>query len=182
MNEGGHPRPLGPHPSSLVDRTCIVVADAATARFFGVERLESSRDTIRLVERITLTNPDLRTLGQSVPGRARTETNTGREAGAAQPMGEQRERHRMELDRRFGDEIALHAAAVTRDWKEGTVVLVAEPRLLGLMRQTLRDALDSGIELKELAKDYVNLTLRELQEHLTPSVLLPSRRKDGPGG
>jgi protein required for attachment to host cells len=53
------------------------------------------------------------------------------------------------------------------------VVLIAEPRLLGLMRQSLRDALAPGIELKELAKDYVGLTPRELQDRLALTALIP---------
>ena len=164
-----------------INRTCIVVADAGTAKFFGVEPLDSPREASRLVEHATLTNPNLRTLGESVTGRVRTETNTNRQAGPVHPMGAQRERHRMELDRRFWDEIARQAATITREWKDGRVVLVAEPRLLGLMRQAVRDALAPGIELKELAKDYVHLTMEELQDHLSLNALVPPRRRDDAG-
>ena len=162
-----------------MDRTCIVVADGGTARFFGVEEIDSPRKSARLVERSALTHPDLKELGQSVTGRARTETNTNREAGPVHPMAAQRDRHRMELDRRFGAEIARQAAAITKDWKDGTVLLVAEPRLLGLMRQAVRDALRSGIELKELAKDYVKLTVGEIEGRLALNSLVRWPTKDG---
>ena len=165
-----------------MNRTCIVVADAGTARFFGVEAVDSPRDGVRLVERATMTHPDLMTLGQSMTGRAHTETNANRQAGPMHPMVAQRERHRMELNRRFGNEIALQAAMITRGWKNGTVVLVAAPQLLGLIREDLRDALDPGIELKELAKDYVNLTPGELRDHLALNTLIPSRRSNAAAG
>jgi protein required for attachment to host cells len=165
-----------------VNRTCIVVADAGTARFFGVESVDSPRDTIRLVERTALTNPDLKTLGESASGRVHTETNINRQAGPLHPMGAQRERHRMELNRRFGNEIAVQAGEMTKGWKNGTVVLVAAPQLLGLMRENMLDALGPGIELKELAKDYVNLTLGEIRDHLAQNILIPLWRKDAAAG
>lgn len=157
-----------------MNTTCVVVADSRIARFYGVEATESPRTTRRLVERMTLANPDLKTLGTSVTGRVRTETNTNREAGPVHPIGAQRERHRVELERRFGHEIARQTTAIARDWKEGTIVVVAEPQLLGLMREPLRKALHPGIELKELAKDYTHLTAYELCDRLALSSLIPA--------
>lgn len=155
---------------------CIVVADSAQARIFVVRDRDAPRAPFKLVERGALENPDLRSRGRSVTGRTRTETNTNREAGPVHPIGAQRERHRVELGRRFGREIALQAAKVTRRWKEGAVLLVAEPRQLGLMREPLRSVLHQGIELKELAKDYTGLPSAELYKRLTLDRLMPARR------
>jgi protein required for attachment to host cells len=157
-----------------VNKTCIVVADAGLARFYGVEEVDSPRVKTKLVERVVLNNPDLRTLGTSVTGRPRTETNTNREAGPVHPMGAQRERHRVELERRFGQEIVRQVGEITKSWNEGVVVLVAEPQLLGLMRESLRKALHQGIELKELAKDYTSLPAHELHERLALSRFMPA--------
>lgn len=147
-------------------RTCIVVADAGLARFYGVEEVDSPRVKLKLVERTVLTNPDLKSLGKSVTGRPRTETNTNREAGPVHPMGAQRERHRVELERRFGAELVRQTGDVTKGWKQGVVILVAAPQLLGLIRESMRKSLHPGIELKELAKDYAHLSAAELHEHL----------------
>ena len=163
-----------------MNRTCIVVADAGLARFYDVEEVESPRQKLKLVERTVLTNEvDLKSRGESVTGKVRTETNTDRGSGPVHPMGEQRERHRVELYRRFGVEIAHRAGEMTKGWAEGTVVFVAEPRFLGLMREPLRTALHRGIELKELAKDYAHLTALELHDHLAVNQFLPVRRRDG---
>ncbi|MBI1964891.1 MAG: host attachment protein [Betaproteobacteria bacterium] len=144
--------------------TCVVVADARRARFYGVEAVESPRLKMELVERTELAGAsDLKTPGES-------------EAGPVHPMGEQRERHGVELERRFAQEIARQTGEIARGWKVGTVVLVAEPRLLGLMREPLRKALHRGIELKELARDYTHLTPAELYDHLALNSIVPVRR------
>jgi len=155
-----------------------VVAGFRLARFYCIEAVDSPRVKMKLVEQSSLSNPgaDLKALGRSMSGRPRTETNTNREAGPMHPIGAQRERHRLELDRRFCQEIARETAAVTKEWNGGAVVLVAEPRQLGLMREPLRHVLHQGIELKELAKDFTNLTPAELCKRLTLGSLLPARR------
>lgn len=160
-----------------MNSTCIIVADAKVARFYGIEAVDSSRAGMKLVEQASLSNAghDLRALGASVSGCARTETNSNSGSGPVHPMVEQRERHRFELDRRFGQEVASRAAEASRGWIEGAIVLVAEPKLLGLLREPLRKALHQRIELKELAKDFTGLAPHELQERLDSSGLLPPR-------
>ena len=48
--------------------------------------------------------------------------------------------------------------------------------MLGLLREPVRAALHPGIELKELAKDYTNLPVAELHEHLALNRLIPVHR------
>jgi protein required for attachment to host cells len=161
-----------------MNRTCIVAADGKIARFYGIEKVESPRVKLALVERTVLTHEtDLKVLGTSVTGKVRTETNTDRGSGPVHPMGAQRERHRVELERRFGAEIARQTAALTKEWEQGTVVLVAEPQLRGLIREPMRKALHRGIDLKELAKDYTHLTATELLGHLSLHQLVPESRR-----
>lgn len=159
-----------------MDNTCVVVAGSGRARIFLLEESPAPRAPFRLIEHGTLTNADLRSRGRSVTGRPRTETNTNREAGPVHPMGAQRERHRIELERRFSVEVARKAAALAKDWSMGSVVLVADPRMLGFLRDAARGALKPGIRVKELAKDYAHLTASKLQDHLALSGVLPARR------
>jgi protein required for attachment to host cells len=149
-----------------MNRTCIIVADGRSARFFSVEASAAPRNRMELVERAALANPDVRELGKTVTGRTRTETNTNRGAGPVHPIEAQRERHRLELERRFARDIARHAGELTAAWKEGTVMLIAEPRLLGLTRAYIRDALPPALILKELARDYAHLSASELGEQI----------------
>jgi protein required for attachment to host cells len=163
-----------------MDNTCVIVADSGRARIFLLEESGAPRAPFRLIEHGKLANADLRSRGRSVTGRVRTETNTNREAGPMHPMGAQRDRHRIELERRFSVEIARNAAALARNWTTGSVVLVADPRMLGFLRDAVRGELKTGVRVKELAKDYGNLTASSLQDHLAQSGVLPERRRGAP--
>ncbi|HEX9684487.1 MAG TPA: host attachment protein [Burkholderiales bacterium] len=158
-----------------MDNICVVVADARRARFFVLRESAAPRAPFRLAERGTLSNMSLRARGRSVTGRVRTETNTNREAGPIHPIGAQRERHRIELERRFSVEVAAKAAAVAKTWLTGSVVLVADPRMLGFLREAVRGALKPGIRVKELAKDYARLTASRLRDHLAGDGIVPGR-------
>jgi len=159
-----------------MDNVCVVVAGSRQARIFLVQESDAPRAPVRLIERGTLGNPDLRTRGRSVTGRVRTETNTNRQAGPVHPIGAQRARHEVELERRFSTEVARKAASVARNWTTGSVVLIADPRMLGFLRGAMRSALNPAIRVKELAKDYVRLTTSRLRDHLTKDGVLPARR------
>ena len=135
-----------------MDNVCVVVADGKGARLFLLQESDAPRAPVRLVARGTLSNADLRSRGRSVTGRVRTETNTNREAGPVHPIGAQRERHRIELERRFSVEVARKAAALAKNWATGSVVIVADPRMLGFLRETVRATLKPRIQVKELAK------------------------------
>jgi len=159
-----------------MSETFIIVADAKRARFFAVEPSDAPRNRIKLVERTTLVNPDVEGVRKGGAGRVKTERVSNRQAGDVHPIEARRQQHRLELERRFGREITQQAVTLSRAWKGGTIVLIAEPRLLGLMREHLRDALDPAVELKELARNYTQLTASELQEHLDLKRFVPARR------
>jgi protein required for attachment to host cells len=159
-----------------MNRTCIVVADAKIARFFGIEPSDSPRSTVKLVEHHALESPDLEAVRRNGAGRVKTERVSNRQAGDVHPIEPRREQHRLELQRRFGHEIALRTARIVKDWSEAAVILVAEPRLLGLMRAPLRKALHARVDLKELAKDYTHFTPAELHDQLASSSIVPPRR------
>lgn len=155
---------------------CIIVADGARARFFGLQRGEEGERRSHLVPLASLENPDFRARGAEAPQRIKTEHITDRQAGATHPVNDRRDQHRLELERRFAAEIAQRAAGLTSGWAAGTVILIADPRVLGLLREEVRGVLKPGLELKALAKDYTTLTTPELERHLIVSGVLP----DGP--
>jgi protein required for attachment to host cells len=157
---------------------CIVVADGARARLYFVES-DGPRKGGRLVEQAALTQPDLRALGTSVTGRVRTETNTNRQAGPVHPIGAQRERHRLQVERRFAASITETAAGLVEDWARGAVVLVAEPRMLGLLREMARGVMSRRVAVKELARDYTNLTAAELYDRLVHSGVVRGAARNG---
>jgi protein required for attachment to host cells len=151
---------------------CIVVADGGRARLFVPDAGDGTQSGPGLVERESLVNADYRARGPNAPVRTKTEQVTNRQAGDVHPIDARREHHRLELERRFAREIAQHVTAMTKSWHGGTVVLVAEPRMLGLVREPLHKALRPGIDLKELAKDYSHFTASELRDQLVLNRLI----------
>jgi len=158
-----------------IPNACIIVADGARARLFTVVEAGSADGGVSLVERESLVNPDYRAHGADTPGRTKSERVTNRQAGDVHPIDARRDQHRLELERRFAREIAERVAHCTQAWSHGSVVLVAEPRLLGLLREPLHKALHPSVELKELAKDYSRLTANELRDHLALNRMIPGR-------
>ena len=155
-----------------IARTCIIVADGARARFFELRPSVEPRHRCHLAQVASLENRDFRARGAEHQGHTRIEHMTNREAGAVHPFDARRQRHRLEIERRFAAEIAQRAAEVTAAWSAGVIVLIADPRLLGLARDTMRSALKPEIRMKELAKDYSTLTVPELERHLIVNKLL----------
>jgi protein required for attachment to host cells len=153
-----------------MNETIVIVADNVTARFYRVELTDEPR--AQLVETALLQHPDLP--AHSMTARPPTETNTNRQAGPVHPIGAQRERHRVEHERHFARDIAQGASAATRGWNQGTVVLVADPRMLGLVREPLRKALHRDIGLKEIARDYAHLGPDDLYDHLARNGIVPA--------
>lgn len=147
----------------MVD-TCVVVADGDGARFFLLQAGAAPQDKNRLVEHRGLTNAD-----NEAPPESR---HSNRDAGPRHPYGAQRRRHRLELERRFAAEVVKYAAGQVKGWSEGILILVAEPRMLGLLREDLRASLASGIRLMELARDYTGFTATELERQLESSNML----------
>lgn len=155
-----------------MSNTCIIVADGKRARLFLVVPDGGPRRKLRFVEQVTLVNQETKARGRNNADHVKSERNTNRQAGPMHPIGAQRERHRLEHERRFGAEIVEQAVDLTAGWNEGVMVLIADPRLLGLMRGRLRRALRSGIKLEEPAKDYSGLSTAELERTLVGQRLL----------
>ncbi len=146
-----------------MNNICLIIADGSRARLFFVVPDDRPRRKLRLAEQATLLNAETKMRGKRGSGQVKSERNTNRQAGPMHPIGAQRERHRLEHERRFGAKVIERALDLTANWDRGVVVLIAEPRLLGLMRERLRNALKSEIKLEELAKDYTGLSIAELE-------------------
>jgi len=144
--------------------TCIVVADGGRARLFLVDTTEAGK--MRLAEMEDLVNPEYQAHGRQVLTTARSTRNTSRQSGPMHPYAQKRGRHRLELEKRFAQAVAGKAAGLTQSWSRGAVILIAEPRMLGMLREAGREALKRGVTIKELAKDYTQLTASELREQL----------------
>jgi protein required for attachment to host cells len=124
--------------------------------------LENAGDEkfLNLKTREVFDHPDLRTheLGTDAPGRSFSSVGNGRSAM------EQTDWHAQE-EEKFLRKLAGHLDAAIKAGEAKSLILVAPPRALGVLRQAyshnLRDALRAEID-----KDFVKLPVHEIEKHL----------------
>ena len=149
----------------------IIAADGARARMFLLEKDPALQAGSRLVEKIDLVNTDYRARGTDAP-QVRSERNISRQAGPVHPQDAERERHRIEVERRFAREIAAHAASMAKVGDAGKLILVAAPRMLGLLRRPLRAAITPRVTISEIARNHTHLTPSRLHQRLVADDLI----------
>lgn len=154
---------------------CVVVAEGARARFFTLERpelpeLEGGPD---LVEHSSLANPRHRAHDSKIYADARSGRNRT-PGGQGHAYDEHRDGHDAEMEHRFARDIAGELGDVARRNGTRRVILCAEKRMLGFLRDDLPSL--PGVEIIEVPKDLAKLAPRELQEHLARDGLIPRRR------
>ncbi|MBW4698848.1 MAG: host attachment protein [Aphanocapsa lilacina HA4352-LM1] len=155
----------------------VLAIDAARARFLALERPEfpewESGPT--LVEGEALINVEREAARRQLWSETKTGRNRGPGAGPAHAYyDDHRENHAEEFERRFARLAAQEAAHRADRCQARQVVLVAERRMLGFVREALAPLLGAQVRLEELAKD---LRAAELQAHLAGENLLPAHRR-----
>lgn len=161
-----------------MNQNCVVVAGGTRARFFTLEEakcpeLESGPNLREINDMI---NPE----GDMRDKQLWSDMKSGRNRGAggsAHGYDDHRTQHEDEFDRRFARSVAQEAARITRDSTTRSLVLVAQKRILGILRSELEPLMKSGIAIRELAKDLTKLAPIELQAHLAREQLVPERRQ-----
>jgi protein required for attachment to host cells len=160
---------------------CIVVADGARARFFTLEAA-SSPDTEggpNLVERRDLVNPEQKVHTGQLWSDAKTGRNRVPGGGQAHGYDDHRSQHADEFKRRFARSVAQEAVSLVHSQSARNVVLVAQKRMLGLLRAELDSLLRNAVSVHAIAKDVSKLAPRELHQYLAKEKLLPARRTPG---
>ncbi len=145
----------------------VVVADGAHARFLALKgQTEAARGARHLVEASRLDNPQHTVKGRRDARKIAGGRDTGRGGLAPHGYTDHRDQHEAEMLRRFADKIARHLAGLRAGHDVGSIDVVAEPRMLGLLRAALAPAATAGVRVRELARDYTWCSVRELEEHL----------------
>ncbi len=164
-----------------MNHNCVVVAGGSRARFFTLE--EAKHPEIQsgpnLLEINDLVNPerdvhDSELWSETKPGRNR---NTA--GGPAHGYDDHRNQHADEFERRFARDVAQEAARMTNNQNSKNLVLVAQKRMLGFLRDAMAPLAKSGIKIHELAKDLSKLPPQQVHEHLAKEALLPKRLPPG---
>lgn len=153
----------------------VIVADGARARFMAIERRDGApqRAALRLVEIARMSNPEHTVSGRRDSRKIKSGRDTSRGGVAPHGYTDHREPHAAEVLRRFASRIAEQAASLASLAQISSVLLVADPRMLGLLRAALEPMVKAGIALRELKRDYTWCSAPQLQRHLAVNGLLP---------
>jgi len=153
----------------------VIVADGARARFMAIERRDEApqRAALRLVEIARMSNPEHTVSGRRAGRKIKSGRDTARGTLAPHGYTDHREPHEAEVLRRFASRIAEQASSLVSPATPSSVLLVADPRMLGLLRAALEPMAKAGIALRELKRDYTWCSAPQLQRHLAVNGLLP---------
>jgi protein required for attachment to host cells len=135
----------------------VVVCDGKKALV-----LENVGDTkfLNLKTREVYEQPDLKTheLGSAAPGRSFSSVGEGRSAI------EQTDWHDQE-EQRFLHKLAGHLDGEVKAGRAKSLIMVAPPRALGVLRQAYSQALRGALRA-EIDKDFVKMPVHEIEKHL----------------
>jgi protein required for attachment to host cells len=154
---------------------CVVVMDGARARLFTLESAEfpEVESSPKLVEREDLVNPEKDLAGRELFSSNKTGRNRAPHGGPAHGYDDHRAQHEDEFERRFARVIAEHTVRLAHESRVQCVVLVAQPRMLGFLRQEMGQLTRNGFEVREVAKDLSKLSSAQVHDHLAKERLLP---------
>ena len=163
---------------SVTVPTCIVVANAARARFLILPTADPSEVESRpvLVEVNDFINPEADELGRDIW--SETKSGVGRSPAdrQAHSYDDHRDGHLAEMQRRFSKRVMDAAELLVQSNKATRLVVAAPPGMLGTLRPALTSALSQSVAVQEVAKDLTQLGLFALQQHLAREKILPPPR------
>lgn len=155
----------------------VVAADSSRARFFRlipaeVPEMESGPN---LQEIEDLVNPELEEKGRDLWSEDKSGRGMAPGSGAAHGYDDHRDRHIEELEQRFAYQIASQVSGQAQQRKTDVVVIAAERRILGHLREALKASLSSAVEVVDTDLNISKLSPLELQGHLAKKALIPAR-------
>ncbi len=160
-----------------MNQSVVAVIDGARARFFLLEPVEfpEYQSGPNLVEQSCLTNTSNEVQGKELWAN----TKSGRNGGSGNQghgYDDHRQKHLTEFERSFAKEIATTILEIIQQNTVHHAVLVAEPQILGLIREVLLPQLPKQLNVEELAKDLCKLKPQELHEYLAERGILAARK------
>ncbi|NJL45133.1 MAG: host attachment protein [Leptolyngbyaceae cyanobacterium SM2_3_12] len=158
-------------------RFLVAVVDGAKARFLTLEPLEAPEFEFGpdLVERCELLNPAIEMAGQDLWANTKTGRNRS-SGGQGHNYDDHRNNHLVEFERRFAQAIVAQGDELIGAYDLNTLVLVAEPQILGLLRNCLHSSNGRSVQISDLPKDLCWMKPRQLHDYLAQKQLLPTRQ------
>ncbi|NJL48981.1 MAG: host attachment protein [Leptolyngbyaceae cyanobacterium SM2_5_2] len=158
-------------------RFLVAVVNGARARFLTLEPLEDPavESGPDLVERCELLNPAIEMAGQELWANTKTGRNRG-SGSKGHNYDDHRENHLVEFERRFAQAIVDQIDEMIAAHTLNTLVLVAEPQILGILRDCLHSSNGRSVQISDLAKDLCRMKTRQIHDYLSQKGTLPVRQ------
>ena len=144
----------------------VAVVDGAHARFFTLAAAQfEDLSTPRLSEHSSLNNSE-----KPIATKGINNNSIGRKH-----HGNRHEKTTqfVEINRRFAHRVLQHIGAVAETFTGQDLILVAEPHILGNLRESAAGYLPATMVVSELAKDLCRLNAHDLHKYLVSKQLLP---------
>jgi protein required for attachment to host cells len=159
-----------------MDKSCAVVADGAKARWLCLEKAPgaSGRPTNKLFERAGLVNLESELTGSALWFSLKSGQHVAPGGGQTHTYDDHRQKHEAEYERRFAGKITDRIVEVTQAHEVSQLVMIADPRMLGLLRDELGDRHIGNLKIREVEADLTRFSAPELLKYLTERDLLPN--------
>ena len=156
----------------------VAVINGTQARFFSLDSAATSEyeSSPNLIEHEGLADHTKELLGQELWANTKTGRNRGT-SGQAHSYDDHRQKHEIEFEKRFANEISSQMIDIIQTNQARNLILVAEPQILGLMREAMTDNLFKNLNIKEVAKDLCNFKVTQIHDYLAKKELLPACNK-----
>ncbi|MEM9979121.1 MAG: host attachment protein [Cyanobacteria bacterium P01_D01_bin.2] len=151
----------------------VAVVDGTRARFFTLDARvpEETESGPRLAEHSSLNNAEkpIATKGaaNNLIGRKHHGNRHEKTTQLAEP------------NRRFANKVLQHISHITQGFAGQHLILVAEPHILGNLRESVSSHVPSTMTVSELAKDLCRLNAHDLHKYLTGKQMLPCPKRSG---
>jgi protein required for attachment to host cells len=156
----------------------VAVINGTQARFFTLDSAATSEyeSSPNLTEHEGLVDPTQELHGQELWANTKTGRNRGT-SGQAHSYDDHRQNHELEFEKRFASKISSAMLDIIQTNRARQLILVAQPQILGLMREAMSDNLFQNLNIHEVAKDICHFNVSQIQDYLAKKELLPACQK-----
>ncbi|RMF22514.1 MAG: host attachment protein [Cyanobacteria bacterium J083] len=156
----------------------VAVIDGARARFFTLDSTSTLEHEPgpKLIEHEDLFNPNRKLQGKELWANTKTGRNHGSN-GQDHSYDDHRQAHEVEFEKRFAQAIAQRLVEIIQTHQSKNLILVAEPQILGIMREAMTDSSFNGLNIKEIDKNISHLSSHEIHDYLAKKKLLPAFKR-----
>lgn len=153
----------------------VAVINGTQARFFTLDSaaLSDHESSPNLIEHEGLSDSTKELRGQELWANTKTGRNRGT-SGQAHSYDDHRQNHKVEFGKRFAQKISNAMVNLINAEGAKQLIVVAEPQILGLMRETIKDGLFKNLNVTEVDKDICHFNSNQIHDYLAKKSLLPA--------